>query len=89
MSTSNINIRVDSDIKAQAQQIFATLGMDMSTAINIFLRQSIREQSIPFAITARTEESVQRIPRPGKLKGKIWMSEDFNAPLEDFADSSS
>lgn len=47
---SSINIRVDDDIKAQAQELFASLGMDMSTAMNIFLRQAIAFGGIPFTI---------------------------------------
>ena len=37
-------------MKAKAQELFADFGMDLSTAINIFLRQSIRENCIPFSI---------------------------------------
>lgn len=37
-------------MKAQAQELFADFGLDLSTAINIFLRQSIRENCIPFTI---------------------------------------
>ena len=62
MSVSNINIRVDKDIKQEAQNVFSSLGLDMSTAINIFLRQVIRLRSIPFAVTA---EPIQKIPKPG------------------------
>ena len=48
MSTTNINIRVDSEIKQQAEAIFNELGINMSTAINMFLRHSIRYGGIPF-----------------------------------------
>ncbi|MBQ7265665.1 MAG: type II toxin-antitoxin system RelB/DinJ family antitoxin [Firmicutes bacterium] len=50
MSTTNINIRIDSQTKAQAQKLFSSLGMDMSTAINIFINQSIAFGGIPFII---------------------------------------
>lgn len=50
MSTTSINIPMDNDIKCQAQTLFSEFGMDITTAINIFLRQAIREQAIPFAI---------------------------------------
>ena len=42
-SSASINVRVDGDVKNQAQDVFSSLGMDMSTAINIFLRQAIRK----------------------------------------------
>ena len=48
MAASNMNIRMDSEIKAQAQELFAQFGLDMTTAINMFLRQAIRERGIPF-----------------------------------------
>ena len=51
MSTSNMSIRIDSDVKAKAQALFSALGIDMTTAINIFLRQAIQHQGIPFSIT--------------------------------------
>lgn len=51
MSTTSMNIRMDSGIKKQAQELFAALGMDMTTAVNIFLRQSIRRQGLPFEVT--------------------------------------
>ena len=50
MATTSMNIRMDSEIKKQAQELFAQFGLDMTTAINMFLRQSIREQGIPFQL---------------------------------------
>ena len=47
---TNINIRVDDEVKAQAQELFNSLGLDMSTAMNIFLRQSIAYGGIPFMV---------------------------------------
>ena len=81
MAITNINIRVDNEIKKEAQDVFASLGLDMTTGINIFLRQVIRLRSIPFAITG---EPVKKSPKLGGWEGKIWMADDFDAPLEDF-----
>lgn len=50
MATTNLNIRTDKEIKEQAEQIFAELGITMSTAVNIFLRTAVREHGIPFAL---------------------------------------
>ena len=50
-STTNISIRMDSDLKAQADRLFGELGMNLTTAFNIFVRQSLREGRIPFDIT--------------------------------------
>ena len=50
MATTNLNIRTDKDIKDQAEEIFNELGLNMSTAINMFLRTAIREHGIPFEL---------------------------------------
>ena len=50
MSKTSMSIRLDSEVKEQAQQIFNHLGMDMTTAINIFLRQAIQYQGLPFDV---------------------------------------
>ena len=50
MAKVSTSISLDADVKAKAQELFADFGLDLSTAINIFLRQSIRENSIPFPI---------------------------------------
>lgn len=50
MSKTSMSIRLDSEVKEQAQQVFNDLGMDMTTAINIFLRQAIQYQGLPFDV---------------------------------------
>ena len=50
MASTNLNIRVDKEIKMQAEEIFDALGINMTTAVNIFLRQAIREKGIPFEL---------------------------------------
>ena len=44
----NMSFRVDRDLKKQADELFKKLGMNTSVALNMFLTQSVREQSIPF-----------------------------------------
>lgn len=53
--TTNINIRIDKDIKEQADVLFSELGMNMTTAFNIFIRQSLRQGGIPFEITTSND----------------------------------
>ena len=50
MSTVNLNIRTDKEVKEKAENIFQELGLNMTTAINMFLRTSIRENGIPFEL---------------------------------------
>ena len=45
-----MTIRMDNEIKQQAQSLFADLGLDMSTAINLFLRQALQCRGLPFSI---------------------------------------
>ena len=50
MGTTNLNIRTDKEVKAAAELIFEELGLTMTTDINIFLKQTIRENGIPFEL---------------------------------------
>ena len=51
MAKVSTNISLDVDLKKQSQSLLADLGLDLSTAVTIFLKQMIREQGIPFRIT--------------------------------------
>ncbi len=48
--TINVTIRLDRDVKEQAERLFNDLGMNLSTAFNIFARQALRQGKIPFEI---------------------------------------
>ena len=50
MAQTNLNIRVDEEVKKQADALFAGLGMNMTTAINVFLRQALRKGGVPFEV---------------------------------------
>ena len=50
MAKVSTNISIDADVKMKAQELFTDLGLDLSTAINIFLRQAIRENALPFNV---------------------------------------
>ena len=49
-NTTNLNIRIDEELKRQVDAIFSELGLNMSTAINMFLRYSVRYGGIPFEL---------------------------------------
>lgn len=57
MAKVSTNITIDSETKAKAQELLADLGLDLSTAVNIFLRQMIRDNAFPF--TVRREAPMQ------------------------------
>ena len=58
--TVAVTMRVDRNLKIQAQELFGELGLDMSTAYNMFLRQAVRTRSIPFeiAIDSHSDDSI-------------------------------
>ena len=75
--TTNMSIRMDTDLKAAAEELYSELGMNLSTAFNIFVRQSLRDGGIPFKITKGTpnKETVsaileaERIAKDSTIKG--------------------
>ena len=50
-ATVNLSIRMDKELKEQAESLFSELGMNMTTAFTVFVRQSVRQGKIPFEIT--------------------------------------
>ena len=47
---TNLNIRTDADVKKAAEQVFEQLGLNMTTAVNIFLRQAVLRGGLPFEV---------------------------------------
>ena len=72
-----MSIRLDSEVKEQAQQVFNNLGMDMTTAINIFLRQAIQYQGLPFDV--RLDENRQLLQVLTDLDQNRNMSQSFES----------
>ena len=76
-NTTNISIRMDADLKAQADALFTELGMNLTTAFNIFVRQSLREGGIPFEVrleqpnkeTVAAMLEAERIAKDPSVKG--------------------
>ena len=56
--TTNLSIRIDRDLKAEADQMFSALGMNLTTAITVFVRQAVRQKKIPFEIALYPENDV-------------------------------
>lgn len=50
MATVPTQVRIDEDLKKQATELFARLGMDMSGAMNVFLRQCVMRGGLPFDV---------------------------------------
>ena len=85
MATTNVSIRMDTELKAQADELFAELGMNLSTAFNIFVRQSLREGGIPVEIrtdrpnkeTIAAMLEAENIAKDPKVKGYTDLDEMF------------
>ena len=59
MASTTISFRTDVETKAAASELFRDLGLDMSTAINMFLRQAITDNGIPFTPNRESSESIR------------------------------
>lgn len=78
--STTITIRVDKDLKEDAAELFEDLGMNTSTAINTFLRQSVRENKVPFEIKRNIETEIAL--REVK-EGNLETFEDFDELWKD------
>ena len=82
MTTARISVKVDEDVKQGAQRIFNEMGMDMTTAINLFLRTVKREECIPFNI--RTERAyreyihaeLEKAEKEANDPDTVWLSHE-------------
>ena len=87
MESTNLTIRIDKDLKAKAEELFSDLGLSLSAAFNIFIKQALREQGIPFTISRDipNNETLQAIEDVQMLKGnpnkKVYSS--FRELLEE------
>lgn len=61
MSTTNINVRIDTDLKQAADELFADLGIDVSTAINMFLKSTVSHDDIPFEVKRMIPNSETKV----------------------------
>jgi len=96
VKTSNYNVRLNPEIKAEAEKTFAAFGMNLSEAINIFLHKSIMEHGLPFDVRTRVPnaetialiESIEHGTE--RLYGPFSSIEEMNSALdaEDIAEDS-
>ena len=81
MKNVNVTLRVDEDLKKQADTLFYELGLNLTTAFNIFLRQSVREQQIPFKVSKNVPNAVTLAAMDASEKG-----EDLYGPYDNVSD---
>ena len=91
--TTNLSIRMDKDLKSEADKMFSELGMTLTTAITIFVRQALREKRMPFEIALRDDKreqvrqdaikAVTKMRKEAKEKGLDKMTlDDINAEIK-------
>lgn len=78
MKNVNMTMRIDEELKMQAENLFEDLGMSLSTAFTIFLKQAVREQQIPFNISRNVPNSVTL-----EAMKQAENDENMNGPYED------
>lgn len=89
MATVPTQIRIDESVKREANDLFSTLGMDMSSAVNIFLRQCVLRGGLPFSVelpqysqrVLDAAEEARRISRDPDVRGYASMA-DLKKALE-------
>lgn len=75
MSVTRINFRTDQKTKEEAEELFEELGLDMTTALNMFLKQAVREQALPIRpsvhkpLSTETQEAISHVEKI--LRGEI------------------
>ena len=74
---ANIQVRVDDKLKAEADALFADIGLDTSTAIRVFLRQAVASNGIPFAI--RREPNYETLNAIREARRGIGLSRGFTS----------
>ena len=69
MATTNINIRIDSELKQSAEKLFDDLGLTMTSAITMFLKSAVNNSGIPFEIKrVPNKETLAAIAEYGAMK---------------------
>lgn len=58
MPSINMSIRIDSELKSQAEQVLSQLGMNMTGTINMFLQQIVRDRAVPLSLSLSSEQSL-------------------------------
>ncbi|MDR1134414.1 MAG: type II toxin-antitoxin system RelB/DinJ family antitoxin [Synergistaceae bacterium] len=74
--TTNLSIRIDRGLKDEADKVFNALGMNLTTAITVFVRQAVRQKKIPFEIALNTDDAGQRITMSEAMavSERIWQA---------------
>ena len=83
MATTTVQIRMDADLKRETEELLHEMGLNMTTAINIFAKAIVRRRRIPFAITAAEDTLKDDL---ADVRAHRNLSRVFSSPDELFDD---
>lgn len=87
MSSTTINVRVENELKHSAEQLFADLGLNMSSAINLFLTNAVNQNRIPFELSRTpnqiTKAALDEYPEMKTNKTKYKRYDNLDSALKD------
>ena len=91
MATTNVTMRIDTNVKAQLQELMADLGLDLTTYFTMAAKQAIREQRIPFEISrdhfnTETLEAFREVEEMKKNPSKVKSYSCFGDLLKEIED---
>lgn len=80
MANTNINIRMDADLKRKFEAFCDDMGMTMTTAINVFVRKAVRENRIPFEISGDVpnKETIEAIQEVKNMKADHSLGKTYS-----------
>lgn len=79
--SKRVSVRVEEELKDEANKIFDAIGLDMSTAIKLFLKKSVQVRGIPFQLTVENKETMEAI-----LEAETGQTKAFNTVDDLFMD---
>jgi len=83
-----VSTHIDEATMKQFDKICESIGTTPANAMSMFIKGVINHNGIPFSLTTAPSKTTETAVRPpfrfGSMKGKVWMADDFDAPLDDF-----
>lgn len=83
MTNTLVQVRIDDKLKKQATKVFEDVGLDLSTAIKIFLKRSVQKKGIPFAMNQEDIEATAAIENILAMREEVASSDARNMTLAD------
>ena len=92
MASTNINVRVDTELKQSAEDLFKDLGLTMSAAITMFLRSAVSHDGIPFEVkritpNAETRAALEEFDDMRKNPGSYKRYNSFDELIDEVIDN--